>query len=155
MTKLQREWAARLKADGFHDLEGPDRDGPLSNAGKPHPKEDTADGHEHLARLHEDGAAYQRAARSLLWGRRWADVTERRIWQMHVDGAGLREITATLEVSWARASKVLRDCQARLTKPQEVPQWHDREKMRRLIKRTDPKVLEKLARLLARTLTLC
>jgi hypothetical protein len=148
MTKLEREWAARLKAEGFHDLEGHDRDGPLSNAGKPHAKFETAEGHERLANHLVDGAAYQAAARDLLWSRSWPNAAERRIWQMHVDGAGLREITATLEVSWAKASKVLHANQAKLSKGKELPQWHDRQKMRRLINRTDPAVLEKLAKLL-------
>lgn len=157
MTKLEREWAAKLRAAGFHDLEGADRDGPLSNAGKPHAKYETAEGHERLANHMTDGAAYQQAARDLLWARRWPTALERRIWEMHCDGAGLREITATLGLWWERAARVIRDCQKRMTQMKQSKEECrcDRRAVRKLIRRTEPRVLERLAVLLARTLTLC
>jgi len=156
MTKLEREWAAKLRETGFHDLEGADRDGPLSNAGKPHAKYETADGHRRLANHLTDGAAYQQAARDLLWARRWPTAADRRIWEMHVDGSGLREITAALDVSWHRASNVLHECQARMTQGNQMTKGDrcDRRKIRQLIRRCEPRVLEKLALALARTLTL-
>ncbi len=155
MTKLEREWAARLKASGFHDLEGADRDGPLSNAGKPHAKYETAEGHERLANYMADGAEYQQAARDLLWARRWPTATDRRIWEMHVDGSGLREITAALKVSWHRASKVLHECQERMTQSNQSKEGRcDRRSLRKLIRRAEPRTLEKLALALAQTLTL-
>jgi hypothetical protein len=160
MTKLEREWTAKLKASGFHDLESTDRDAPLSNAGKPHAKYETAEGHERLQHHLADGTAYQQAARDLLWARRWPSATDRRIWQMHVDGAGLREITATLEVSWQRASRLLHACQERMTQSKQKKvkggsnKW-DRRALKRLIKRAEPRALERLARLLTQTLTLC
>lgn len=159
MTKLEREWAAKLRASGFRDLEGGDRDGPLSNAGNLHAIAETEHEHGRLAQRMEDGAAYQQAARDLLWARRWRSALDRRIWEMHVDGSGLREITSTLKVTWARAAGVLQECRARITQSNESTKGEftgceSRVRMRSMIAKSDPRVLAKLAAVLARGLTL-
>jgi len=146
LTKLEREWAAKLKASGFQDLEGSDRDGPLSNAGKLHAVAETADEHERLAARIEDGTAYQEWARSMLHATRWRCATDRRIWEMHCDGEGLRETTKRLGVSWKRATRVIDLVKAgrQGREGDKAPFVHEREEIRRLARRCEPRVLRKL-----------
>jgi len=157
MTKLEREWAAKLRASGFQDLEGPDRDGPLSNAGKLHAVAETAEEHERLASRIADGTAYQDWARSVLHGRRWADKTDRQIWEMHCDGEGLREITKRLGVSWKRATRVIDGAKAgsKGNKGNKggTKELCQRSHVRALVRRCDPRLVQRLALLLLRHAT--
>lgn len=152
MTKLEREWAAKLRASGFQDLEGSDRDGPLSNAGKLHAVAETAEEHERLRARIEDGTTYQEWARSVLHATHWANATDRRVWEMHCDGEGLREITKRLGVSWKRATRIIDGAKAgsQGNKGEKRGWQKSRSGMRSLVRRCDPKILKSLALVLLR-----
>jgi hypothetical protein len=140
VTALEREWAAKLKATGFQDLECPD--GSLSNRGKPHPTDAAGDARG------EDLAAYNEWARGVLWSRRWANETDRAIWEAHCDGASVRD-TIAMGHSQRRIMRVLGEVQATRQKPRKEVQWQsvDRQQ-RRALKRAPLSLVEKLARAL-------
>lgn len=140
---LGRAWAAKLKASGFEDLECPD--GSLSNRGKPHPSDAAGD------QRTVDLAAYNDWARGVLWSRRWANATDRAIWEAHCDGASVRD-TIALGFSQRRIMRVLGEVAATRTDRKE-PTWYDR-KQRRALQRAPEHLLVKLARaLLTRTIS--
>lgn len=115
--KLRREWAERLKAAGFEDLEsGRDPDGPLSDRGNLHPVDHTPSELERLADRMEDGADYQSWARHVLHTTHWRNAAERRIWELHCDGLGDRDIAATLTIKRHRVQAVLSAIKAKAAK---------------------------------------
>jgi hypothetical protein len=83
LTALQREWYAKLKASGFEDIETGGEDGLL----KTDKRIEDGRGDEYQA-----SAEYYRRAGRFLHARRWEDVTERRIWELHAAGMGMNEI---------------------------------------------------------------
>lgn len=93
MRRLETEWRGKLKSAGFADLEGPDRDGPLSDRGNLHES-----GDESAAPLDErieHGSAYHTWAHDVLRKLNGHDARSRlrkRIWAMHADGMKLKEI---------------------------------------------------------------
>ena len=88
--RLAREWAAKLEAAGFRDLEDVnDRDGLLSSAGTKTIKP----GHESE---YEGQAEYYRLASAYLWEHQWRDALDNKIWAMHCEGEAVRQIAAEL-----------------------------------------------------------
>jgi hypothetical protein len=91
--RLENEWKVKLKASGFADLEGQDRDGPLSDRGNLHES-----GDEDAAPLEEridHGSAYHTWAHDVLRKLNGHDARSRlrrRIWALHADGWRLKEI---------------------------------------------------------------
>lgn len=81
-----------LKDAGFDDIETPAgwlrSDGPLAHT----------DGHRvtELERF-DDLEEYYRRAGQFLWDRDWYDDTERRIWELHAEGASLTRIVRTVK----------------------------------------------------------
>lgn len=98
-AKLAAEWAAKLLETGFEDLEGHDRDAPLSNRGLLHAVADTDEDHDRVAVRMEHGSAYTDWAMDVLRrlnGRRRTARQRRKIWQLHADGWGFRVIAKDL-----------------------------------------------------------
>lgn len=151
---LQREWAAKLRASGFHDLEGADRDGLLSDRGVPGGVRPEAS-EEARAALEERGR-YIDWARDVLRHHRFAGAAEREIWEQHAAGASLKEIGRRLGPGGYHAArdtvaKVKRDVRQVRQQARGECRRSGRQ-MRALIRRTDPAVLAQLARLLLRGL---
>jgi hypothetical protein len=152
MTALEREWAAKLAASGFQDLEGRDRDGPLSDRGNLHTPTHGDGEYERLAERIEHGSAYHRWAQDVLRTHRFASRFQREAWAVHADGLGYKETARKLGVNYHRARNALmavRDQAKRVNQVREHA-WHER-KLRQLVKRSDPATLTRLASLLIRT----
>lgn len=95
LRRLTAEWDKRLARAGFQDLEGADRDGPLSDRGNLHAVEESADADARLEERVEFGSAYHSWAQDVLRQLNGHDARSRlrrRIWAMHADGASLKEI---------------------------------------------------------------
>lgn len=105
--KLAAEWNAKLRAAGFQDLEGADRDGPLSDRGNLHAVTETEDAHAELAHRLEFGAEYYRWAQGFRHAHRFRNPLERRIWAAHSDGDGLREIAKREDITYHDARDVV------------------------------------------------
>jgi hypothetical protein len=115
--KLRREWAERLRASGFEDLESlRDPDGPLSDRGNLHPVANTPTERGRLAERMEDGAEYQAWARAILHDGPWKSAQERRIWELHCEGQGDRDIAAALNIKRWRVQAILQAIKARASK---------------------------------------
>jgi hypothetical protein len=88
---VSARWEARLRAEGLASLDYPDGDDVIvSNrgSGKLHPDE-TADG-QLVARAASESAIDH--ARDVLRSHRFHASLDRRIWALHADGLGTREI---------------------------------------------------------------
>jgi hypothetical protein len=135
---MTREWAARLKASGFDDLECPD--GSLSNRGKPHPSDAAGDLRT------QDLAAYNDWARGVLWSRKWKSDTDRMIWEAHCEGMSVRDII-DLGYSQRRIMRVLHEVTEERTAPKKEIQWQSQDRrQRRAISRASEALLLKLAK---------
>lgn len=90
-TRAQRiEWAAKLKASGFEDLETGGETGPLSNRGRPTrlSARELAPGeriHEPTLEERAETAAYYEWAKAAAKSHRFASRMERCIWRLHAD----------------------------------------------------------------------
>jgi hypothetical protein len=99
--KLQAEWDRRLADDGFQDLESANRDAPMSNRGKIHPKYE--DGGPALVERLEHGAEYIRWCQQVLHtmhptpGR---GGQRRKVWRLHAQGDSLKTIAGKLDLNF-------------------------------------------------------
>src|SRR5579884_251889 len=110
----ERKWgaAAKLAKVGFYDLEGRDRDGPLSDRGNLHVVTEGEAQHERLAERVEHGSAYHTWAMDVLRSHRFASRLEREAWASHADGDGIRETARKLGMSLHRVMRALRNVRA-------------------------------------------
>lgn len=95
-AKLEADWRKRLAESGFQDLEGADRDAPLSDRGNLHESGD--ENATPLIEKMEHGGAYIDWARSVLQrlNRHTTEARQaRRIWERHANGESLKEIGRT------------------------------------------------------------
>jgi len=158
VTALEREWAARLRASGFQDLEGADRDGPLSDRGNLHAVAETAEEDARLADRMAAGEAEIERRRAILHAHRFRSAIEREVWRLHADGEGERAIAAATGLTRDRARKLLAAVRRRVTRVRRVKQWRDhgkqqRREFQRHLTRCDPKALMQVAAVLAQGLT--
>jgi predicted transcriptional regulator len=154
VTKLEREWAAKLKASGFQDLETPgDRDGPLSNRGHlVNHAEATDENEARLVQRIELGEAETDRRRAIL---HLPLRRGRRAWALHADGVSERDIAKALGITRDAVRKQLAHVeaaaariQAREARPWETDRRNLRRKARNLVSRCDPAVLVEMAKLL-------
>lgn len=113
--KLEAEWRAKLAAAGFADLEGADRDGPLSDRGNLHAVTEQEDDHERLQQRIETGAAYHDWALSILHTHRFASSLERKVWEHHANGDGLQTAAKALGVTYHNARDAWNAVKARVS----------------------------------------
>jgi predicted transcriptional regulator len=154
VTKLEREWAAKLKASGFQDLETPgDRDGPLSNRGHlVNHAEATDENEARLVQRIEMGEAETDRRRAIL---HMPIRRGRRAWALHADGVSERDIAKALGITRDAVRKQLAHVEAaasriraREARPWETDRRNLRRKARNLVSRCDPSVLVEMAKLL-------
>jgi len=153
MTRLEREWAARLAASGFQDLEGRDRDGPLSDRGNLHVVTEGDGQRERLAERIEHGSAYHTWALDVLRTHRFASQLERDVWACEVDGIGIKGAMRALGITFHRARTTMLAVKAAVESQQVRRvrrQACEKAKLRQLIRRSDPTLLAKLAAVLLR-----
>jgi hypothetical protein len=105
--KAEALWRAKLAASGFEDLEGADRDGPLSDRGNLHAVDASKEAGEQLAHRIESGAAYTTWATEVLHSHRFRSSLEREIWSGHANGEGLRETAKRLVITFHRARETV------------------------------------------------
>ena len=154
MTALEREWAAKLKASGFQDLEGADRDGALSRRGLLHPVDDTAEEDAALADRMRAGEAQTEWRLSVLHTHKFRNATERRVWQLYAEGIPLRAIATQLGCSYKRVRETWHEIDSRVRQNREGNrQWKNRSRQRRneveqMVRRCDRSILTKLAEIL-------
>lgn len=84
VTRLQRQWYARLRAEGFDDIEYGREDGALKVACRENRGLD--------ALAYESTVEYFSRAEDFLLHFEWQDEEARGVWRLHVEGASLREI---------------------------------------------------------------
>jgi hypothetical protein len=113
--KLEAAWRAKLAASGFQDLEGTDRDGPLSDRGNLHAVDSTREAGEQLAHRIKHGADYTAWALGILHSHRFRSGLERAIWAGHADGEGLRETAQRLGITFHRARETVVAIKARVS----------------------------------------
>lgn len=153
-AKLQREWYAKLKESGFHDLE-PAEDGALSNRGNLHPVSECAAEDERLAHRMNDGAEYASWAESVLHdGPRFASLEEREAWRLHAEGLSEADIATALAITRHQVRGHLAGTRERVSKVSKVKRWqneklHRERHLRRLVRNCDPQVLTALVALMA------
>ncbi len=137
-AKLQAAWAAKLAATGFQDLEGTDRDAPLSNRGKLHDgtgktststaKVDDGPAHEDgdyatFAHRVEHGAVYTEWAQDVLQRLNGCSAEarqRRRIWEAHANGESLKGIARTQGINFHVARGVVRSIEEKFKRCQET-----------------------------------
>lgn len=151
MTALEREWAAKLHASGFRDLEGRDRDGPLSDRGNLHVVTEGDGQQERLAERIEHGSAYNTWAMGILHSHRFASRLEREAWAHHARGEGLKTAAAALGCTYHDARDAVNAVKAAVQR--DVRQVREQlcEKptnLRKLVRRADPGTLLRLAQVL-------
>lgn len=105
--KLEASWRAKLAASGFEDLEGADRDGPLSDRGNLHAVDASREAGEQLAHRIDSGAAYTAWATEVLHSHRFRSCLAREIWSGHANGEGLRETAKRLGITFHRARETV------------------------------------------------
>lgn len=93
--RLQAEWYARLRDEGFVDIEG-GKDGFDVLLRRRGPK-----GRPSIER--EQQEEFFRLAGLFLHDHEWVDGEERRAWELYCDGKTYPQIAETLEVSWGKA----------------------------------------------------
>jgi hypothetical protein len=147
----EKEWRAstKLAASGFRDLEGRDRDGPLSDRGNLHVVTEGQSQNERLAERVEHGSAYHTWALDVARTHRFASPLERDAWASHAAGDGIRETARKLGVNFHRARDALHAVRRALrhNKQKRKHEW-DESKIRQLVRRSDPTTLARLAALL-------
>lgn len=153
MTALEREWAAKLKASGFQDLESADRDGPLSDRGNLHAVAETPEEDARLADRMAAGQARTEWMLGVLHTHRFRNATERTVWERHANGEPLRPIAAALGLSYDRTRKIVVGVKARVTQVRKVKQWRNPSRQRKTeiamhVRRCDPRTLQQLAAVL-------
>lgn len=113
LAALQREWDARLLADGFVDLErkkgGGRLDPYMKLPGTPTLDESTADAYEAFRALLHDPEAF-------------TDDDERRIWELYCEGASELEISRQLGISRNRKVRATVDVLTR-----RATMWGDKK----------------------------
>lgn len=107
LAKLQRQWYARLRDDGFDDVEYGREDGPLKVACRENRGIDTLE--------YEATLEYFSRASEFLETRHWTTATEREVWRRHADGASLREIAAAMGRSKKWAERRVSELRAEMT----------------------------------------
>jgi hypothetical protein len=154
LTALEREWTKRLAASGFQDLEGRDRDGPLSDRGNLHAVTGEDGQQERLAERIEHGSAYHTWATDVLRSHRFASRLQRDAWASHADGDGIRETARQLGVTFHRARCELQAVRAAIAltgrRQRREPECPNPKILRSLVRRSDPSTLASLAILLLR-----
>lgn len=99
LRRLRREWAARLKADGFDDIEGVEsgmlRGISLQEVARAPSREEI-----------DETRSYYSIAAEWLGVRAWPDAREQRVWQAHVDGTSLRPVAKAEGISLKRAWEI-------------------------------------------------
>lgn len=95
VRRLQREWYARLRDDGFDDIEYGREDGALKVACRENRGLD--------ALAYESTCEYFSRAEEFLYRFEWQDDEQRAVWRLHVEGASLREIAKARSkpLTWA------------------------------------------------------
>jgi len=112
---LQAFWYARLKAEGFADIEVNDRYAP----GCPNLIVVTRPFSERTCRSRAvaEETEYCRLARGWLWSQKFAAPREREVWRLRYDeGHTERQIAATLQCSKTTISRTLQRLRARFLK---------------------------------------
>lgn len=151
---LQREWAAKLRASGFVDLESPG--GELSDRGNLHPVAETREEHDRLASRMADGDAYTQWATSVLHdGPRFRSREERECWRLHAEGRSEADIATALTITRWKVRGHLAATRIRVSEVSEVKRWRDAKRqrtmqLRRYARKADPEVLMTLAALMLR-----
>lgn len=151
MTALEREWSAKLRASGFRDLEGRDRDGPLSDRGNLHVVTEGDGQQERLAERIEHGSAYNTWAMHVLHTHRFASRLEREAWGHHARGEGLRDAARSLDCTYHDARDAVNAVKARVKRQGDQGEEQICEKptnLRKLVRRSDSGTLLKLAQVL-------
>jgi hypothetical protein len=156
-ARCQREWYAKAKESGFHDLEGSSGDGPLSDRGNLHPVAETREEYERLASRMTDGDEYTAWAESVLHAGRFSSREEREAWRLHVEGLSQIEIAPALTTTRATVRTHLAAVKDRVSKVSKVKRWRNEKRQRlmqarRLARETDPQVLTSLVALMMRAL---
>lgn len=168
MKALEREWRARLKASGFVDLEGDDRDGPLSDRGNLHAVDHSDEQLGRLVQRIEDGGEVTARAAAILHAkhangsRRLRFVRtalERQVWQQHAEGSAELTIGRNVGITRHRVRQVLQTVEARVTQGREgKKRWRNQKRQEKqrvssLVRRADPATLMQLAVVLLSTRT--
>lgn len=151
VSALEREWAAKLRASGFRDLEGRDRDGPLSDRGNLHVVIEAPREHARLVERIEHGSAYYTWASGVLHTHRFASRLERDVWACEVEGIGIKGASRKLGISFHRARVTMRAVRAAIAltgRQGNQGRKPCRRELRRLIERVEPATLLHLARVL-------
>ena len=153
---LTREWNAKLKASGFLDLEGADRDGPLSDRGNLHPVEQTEDEIAALGHRIASGSEYTAWAEGVMHSRRLRSAFERRVWARHVAGESLREIADAEGCTYHDARDVVVAVKERGNKGKqgkETETWR-KSRLRRLTLETSQELAAAVLKILTPSSTL-
>jgi hypothetical protein len=153
--RLEAEWRAKLKASGFADLEGSDRDGPLSDRGNLHAVTETDHEHERLRQRIATGSAYSAWASGVLHSHRFRSSLERRIWERHADGDGLATTAQALGITYHSARDAVNAVKARINQSSQSKETVWRARKDRRARQYRPLTLEtaaKLALVLVRSL---
>lgn len=136
-AKLDAKWRARLAKEGFQDLEGTDRDAPLSNRGKLHDgtgkvssaaKVDDGPAHadgDYATFVHRvaHGAAYTEWAQDVLQRLNGCSPEarqRRRIWEAHANGESLKSIARTQDINFHVARGVVRSIEEKYKRCQKA-----------------------------------
>ena len=130
MTALEREWERKLRESGFHDLEGRDRDGPLSDRGNLHPVEENQEAYVRLGERAAEGQAFTSWADSVLHGRRFRSREQREAWRLHAEGMGERDIATALTTTRGAIRKLLDEVRRAVRKEGKKKQWRNPRRQR-------------------------
>lgn len=95
--KLQQEWYARLKREGFHDIETVLPDGSSSPLLKPSPG---AQGRRYRALEMETRQDYYTLAGQYYWANKWLKEREKEVWKLHSEGLSYRKIIKALRPTY-------------------------------------------------------
>jgi hypothetical protein len=152
-ARAEREWSARakLKSGGFHDLEGRDRDGPLSDRGNLHPAVATAGSSERIVERIEHGSAYHTWAMDVVRTHRFQSQFERDCWASHADGDGIRETARKLRSTFHPVRNALLSVRAAIAltgRKGRQGKKPCRRELQRLIAKSNPALLLRLAAVL-------
>jgi hypothetical protein len=146
-ASLQAEWAAKLRASGFQDLES--KGGLLSNRGNPTAQDD---GKHMTTEARAEAEAYYDDAREALRTWHFRTRRDRDVWRLHVDRLNDVDIARHLGTSQRqvrqsrlRTIAAMREearADGNLGNPGKASM---REKVDRLVKKMDVEMLVKLA----------
>lgn len=108
LKKLRTEWAGKLKASGFDDLEAFfDPDAPLSNRGKLHPVESTEGAWQQLAERAESGLQWTIWAQGVAHQHKFPNAQQRESWTLYANGASERDIATAMAIPRDRVRALL------------------------------------------------